>query len=76
VLFGIPATTPETGFGYIKAARGEEGDSLVPGAYRVMQFVEKPDHTRASEFVRNGGYYWNSGMFLFRASRYLDELRS
>ncbi|WP_068826874.1 mannose-1-phosphate guanylyltransferase/mannose-6-phosphate isomerase [Pseudomonas sp. BMS12] len=76
VLFGIPASSPETGFGYIKAARGEEGDSLVPGAYRVMQFVEKPDHARASEFVRNGGYYWNSGMFLFRASRYLDELRS
>ena len=76
VLFGVPASAPETGFGYIKAARGEEGDSLVPGAYRVMQFVEKPDHARASEFVRNGGYYWNSGMFLFRASRYLDELRA
>jgi mannose-1-phosphate guanylyltransferase/mannose-6-phosphate isomerase len=76
VLFGIPANSPETGFGYIKAARGEEGDDLVPGAYRVMQFVEKPDAVRASEFVRSGGYYWNSGMFLFRASRYLDELRA
>ncbi|NMY41179.1 mannose-1-phosphate guanylyltransferase/mannose-6-phosphate isomerase [Pseudomonas sp. WS 5013] len=76
VLFGIPANSPETGFGYIKAARGEDGDDLVPGAYRVMQFVEKPDAMRASEFVRSGGYYWNSGMFLFRASRYLDELRA
>ena len=76
VLFGIPAHSPETGFGYIKAARGEEGDGLVPGAYRVQQFVEKPDHERASEFVRSGGYYWNSGMFLFRASRFLEELRS
>lgn len=76
VLFGIPANSPETGFGYIKAARGEDGDDLVPGAYRVMQFVEKPDAVRASEFVRSGGYYWNSGMFLFRASRYLDELRA
>lgn len=76
VLFGIPADRPETGFGYIKAARGEEGETLVPGAYRVKQFVEKPDPVRASEFVRSGGYYWNSGMFLFRASRYLDELRS
>ncbi|MBD9416656.1 mannose-1-phosphate guanylyltransferase/mannose-6-phosphate isomerase [Pseudomonas sp. PDM16] len=76
VLFGIPANSPETGFGYIKAARSEDGDDLVPGAFRVQQFVEKPDHERAAEFVRSGGYYWNSGMFLFRASRYLDELRS
>ncbi|WP_374323473.1 mannose-1-phosphate guanylyltransferase/mannose-6-phosphate isomerase [Aquipseudomonas alcaligenes] len=76
VLFGIPANSPETGFGYIKAARGDDGDDLVPGAYRVMQFVEKPDAMRAAEFVRSGGYYWNSGMFLFRASRYLDELRA
>lgn len=76
VLFGIPAKTPETGFGYIKAGRGSAEDSLVPGAHRVMQFVEKPDHDRASDFVRSGGYFWNSGMFLFRASRYLDELRN
>ncbi|MBB2496145.1 mannose-1-phosphate guanylyltransferase/mannose-6-phosphate isomerase [Aquipseudomonas ullengensis] len=76
VLFGIPAQTPETGFGYIKVGRSEEGDSLIPGAHRVMQFVEKPDHARAAEFVRSGCYFWNSGMFLFRASRYLDELRS
>ena len=76
VLFGVPATSPETGFGYIKAARGQEGDYLVPGAHRVMQFIEKPDAQRAAEFVRSGGYYWNSGMFLFRASRYLDELRT
>ncbi len=76
VLFGIPADRPETGFGYIKAGRSEDDDGLAPGAYRVTQFVEKPDALRASEFVRSGGYYWNSGMFLFRASRYLDELRS
>ena len=76
VLFGIPAERPETGFGYIKAARCEDHDALIPGAYRVEQFVEKPDISRASEFVRSGGYYWNSGMFLFRASRYLDELRN
>lgn len=76
VLFGIPADRPETGFGYIKAGRSEDDDGLAPGAYRVTQFVEKPDSLRAGEFVRSGGYYWNSGMFLFRASRYLDELRS
>jgi len=76
VLFGIPAERPETGFGYIKAAPGNARDSLIPGAWRVEAFVEKPDSVRASEFVRSGGYYWNSGIFLFRASRYLDELRS
>ncbi|RJG09701.1 mannose-1-phosphate guanylyltransferase/mannose-6-phosphate isomerase [Pseudomonas cavernicola] len=76
VLFGIPAERPETGFGYIKTAGSDSDSALIPGAYRVEQFVEKPDIVRASEFVRSGGYYWNSGMFLFRASRYLDELRS
>ncbi|WP_437880552.1 mannose-1-phosphate guanylyltransferase/mannose-6-phosphate isomerase [Pseudomonas sp. LRF_L74] len=76
VLFGVPATTPETGFGYIKAGRNEANELLPPGAYRVTQFVEKPDAIHASEYVRSGGYYWNSGMFLFRASRYLEELRS
>lgn len=74
-LFGIPAERPETGFGYIKAARSDSDSELISGAYRVEQFVEKPDVARAREFVRSGGYYWNSGMFLFRASRYLDELR-
>ncbi|WP_137817260.1 mannose-1-phosphate guanylyltransferase/mannose-6-phosphate isomerase [Pseudomonas sp. 2FG] len=77
VLFGIPAERPETGFGYIKAGRSDDGaGDLVPGAYRVKQFIEKPNHERAREFVRSGGYYWNSGMFLFRASRFLDELRA
>ncbi|TWC35586.1 mannose-1-phosphate guanylyltransferase (GDP) /mannose-6-phosphate isomerase type 2 [Pseudomonas sp. SJZ079] len=76
VLFGIPAERPETGFGYIKAARHEDTAALIHGAYRVEQFIEKPDIARASEFVRSGDYYWNSGMFLFRASRYLEELRT
>ncbi|WP_110948610.1 mannose-1-phosphate guanylyltransferase/mannose-6-phosphate isomerase [Pseudomonas bohemica] len=72
VLFGVPATKPETGYGYIKST----ADALLPeGVSRVAQFVEKPDEKRASEFVEAGGYYWNSGMFLFRASRYLEELK-
>jgi len=69
--FGIVPTAPETGYGYIR--RG----SAVPGAedgYRVERFVEKPDADTASAFLRDGGYYWNSGMFLFRAARYLSEL--
>ena len=74
VLFGVPAERPDTGFGYIKATRAGDADSMHPGAYRVSHFVEKPNAELARELVRTGGYYWNSGMFLFRASRYLDEL--
>jgi mannose-1-phosphate guanylyltransferase/mannose-6-phosphate isomerase len=67
--FGVLPNTPETGYGYIR--RGERvGDS-----YRIAQFVEKPDLTRARQFLDSGDYYWNSGMFMFRARRYLDELQ-
>ncbi|NBA96218.1 mannose-1-phosphate guanylyltransferase/mannose-6-phosphate isomerase [Pseudomonas sp. R5(2019)] len=72
VLFGVPATKPQTGYGYIKS----NNDALLPeGVSRVAQFVEKPDKKRANEFVQAGGYFWNSGMFLFRASRFLEELK-
>jgi len=74
VLFGIPATRPETGFGYIKCDLSER-DGLPNGVNRVMQFVEKPDEARAQQFVESGDYFWNSGMFLFRASVFLDELK-
>jgi mannose-1-phosphate guanylyltransferase/mannose-6-phosphate isomerase len=66
--FGIVAATPETGYGYIQ--RGPASGA----AYRIARFVEKPDAARAAEFVKSGEYYWNSGMFMFRARRYLDEL--
>ena len=71
VTFGIVPTKAETGYGYIKrgAAMGETQD-----AYTVAQFVEKPDQTTAEHYLESGDYYWNSGMFLFRASRYLAEL--
>ena len=67
VTFGIVPTAPETGFGYIQAQAGE-------GVRKVLRFVEKPDATTAQSYLDAGGYYWNSGMFLFRASRYLGEL--
>ena len=67
VTFGIVPTGPETGYGYIKAAAGE-------GARAVERFVEKPDLATATDYVASGQYYWNSGMFLFKASRYLQEL--
>jgi mannose-1-phosphate guanylyltransferase/mannose-6-phosphate isomerase len=67
VTFGIVPTAPETGFGYIQAEAGE-------GTRKVLRFVEKPDAATAQSYLDAGGYYWNSGMFLFRASRYLTEL--
>jgi mannose-1-phosphate guanylyltransferase/mannose-6-phosphate isomerase len=68
VTFGIVARTPETGYGYIR--RGSGAGPIYP----IAQFVEKPDVERAKGFVAAGDYYWNSGMFLFKARRYLDEL--
>lgn len=67
VTFGIQPTAPETGYGYIKATAGE-------GPRAIERFVEKPDLATAEAYVASGEYYWNSGMFLFRASRYLEEL--
>ncbi len=67
-VFGIPPTTPETGFGYIR--RGEE-----KGAFALVDcFVEKPDRKRAALYLTEGGYFWNGGMFLFRIQDMLDEL--
>jgi len=68
VTFGIVANAPETAYGYIR--RGEANGP----AYRVAQFTEKPPLDVAQQFVASGDYYWNSGMFVFKASRYLAEL--
>ncbi len=69
VTFGIVPTSAHCGYGYIK-----RGEALASG-FSVDQFVEKPDQETADKYVSEGGYYWNSGMFLFRASRYLEELK-
>jgi len=68
VTFGIVPDRAETGYGYIEAQ--PQGDAVVP----VSSFVEKPDHGTAREFVAGGRHFWNSGMFLFTASAYLDAL--
>src|SRR6478735_11836631 len=70
VTFGIVPTTPETGYGYIKRSGGADAS----GAHPIEKFIEKPDAARAGAFLQAGGYYWNSGMFLFQAARYLSEL--
>ena len=72
VTFGIVPTSPNTGYGYIRRGTPE---AATPQAYAVTEFVEKPDEARARMFLERGDYYWNSGMFLFSARRYLEELR-
>jgi len=71
VTFGIQPQGPETGYGYIC---GGAALSEVPAAYQVARFVEKPDRATAETYLAAGGYTWNSGMFLFSAARYLEEL--
>jgi len=71
--FGIVAATPETGYGYIRKG-AQLADSA--GAYEVAAFVEKPDLATAQQYVDSGDYFWNSGMFLFRASDFLKELQA
>ncbi len=68
VTFGIVPSAPETGYGYIRRGGG------VGPIYPIVQFVEKPDVALAKQFVAAGDYLWNSGMFLFQARRYLQEL--
>jgi len=68
VTFGVVPDRAETGYGYIRRGSG------VGPAYPVQKFVEKPDAETAARYVASGDFYWNSGMFLFRARTYLDEL--
>lgn len=68
VTFGIVPTAAETGYGYIQ--RGAKFDD----GFKVANFVEKPDAVTATQYLSSGEYYWNSGMFMFRAKRYIEEL--
>ncbi len=73
VTFGIVPTEAETGYGYIHAGNVEEM-SAAAEAFPVLGFTEKPDERTAHDYLASGEYLWNSGMFLFQASRYLEEL--
>ena len=70
VTFGIVPTFPATGYGYVKAAGSE-----IDGAFTLERFVEKPCLEKAQEYLASGEYAWNSGMFVFKASTFLDELK-
>jgi mannose-1-phosphate guanylyltransferase/mannose-6-phosphate isomerase len=69
VTFGIVPDAPETGYGYIR-----RGAALDADVFAVSHFAEKPDLATANAYVASGDYFWNSGMFVFRADRYLEEL--
>jgi mannose-1-phosphate guanylyltransferase/mannose-6-phosphate isomerase len=72
VTFGITASRPETGYGYIKGGKALPGSD---GAFEVAGFVEKPDRVRAEAYLKSGDYSWNSGLFLFPAALLLSELQ-
>ncbi|MCW8951574.1 MAG: mannose-1-phosphate guanylyltransferase/mannose-6-phosphate isomerase [Rhodospirillales bacterium] len=71
VTFGVTPSRPDTGYGYMKRGVALEG---AEGCFAIEKFVEKPDRATAESYLADGLYYWNSGMFLFSARRYLDEL--
>ncbi|MEM6329994.1 MAG: mannose-1-phosphate guanylyltransferase [Planctomycetota bacterium] len=80
VTFGIPPTYPAEIFGYIKSNRMDLDPDMPmfadgPVAFAVEEFREKPDAATAAEYVRSGDYYWNSGIFVWRAATILDALR-
>lgn len=72
VTFGVVPTHAETGYGYIKAISNKKNKQET--AYPIQKFVEKPDLVTAKRYLKSGHYYWNSGMFVFKASVYLAEL--
>ena len=71
VTFGIVPIVAETGYGYIK-----RGTSQSDTVFKVDSFVEKPDLVTAQAYLDSGEYYWNSGMFMFKASQYIEELKA
>lgn len=72
VTFGIVPSHPETGFGYIHRGASISGGETT---FTVSSFVEKPDMATAQKYLESGEYYWNSGMFLFKANSFIDELK-
>ncbi|EMG7852765.1 mannose-1-phosphate guanylyltransferase/mannose-6-phosphate isomerase [Enterobacter hormaechei] len=70
ITFGITPSHPETGYGYIK-----KGDEISDGFFVVNEFVEKPNKDKANEYISEGMYLWNSGMFMFKPSVYLSEIK-
>jgi len=75
VTLGLTPSRPETGFGYIKLGEPIDGPGKTHSSYAVDRFVEKPDRETAESYLESGDYYWNSGMFVFKASTILGEIK-
>ena len=76
VTFGVMPSRVETGFGYIKVTINRNGKLKSDIVYEVDKFVEKPDQKLAEEYIESGDYLWNSGMFMFHAKLYLNEIKN
>lgn len=74
VTFGIEPGRPETGYGYISAKEAWPISGAAGVGRKIQRFVEKPDLATATTYVESGNYFWNSGMFVFKASKYVEEL--
>jgi mannose-1-phosphate guanylyltransferase len=72
VTLGIEPTYPSTGYGYIESGKLLKGKCELP-VYEVIRFIEKPDEQKARQFLTKGGYFWNSGMFIWKVDRILEE---
>jgi len=72
ITLGIKPTFPETGYGYIQIEEGFENSKL---CFKVKRYVEKPDRQKAEEYLKDGGYFWNSGMFIWKTRTFWDALR-
>ncbi len=74
IIFGVPPTYPATGYGYIKSEKQLDHDEYTP--LKVHEFVEKPEERTAQDFVKDKRYAWNSGMFVFKATAILNEIKN
>tara|TARA_A100001015_G_scaffold320456_1_gene446890 strand:+ start:2881 stop:4320 length:1440 start_codon:yes stop_codon:yes gene_type:complete len=73
VTFGVIPNSPETGYGYIKAEKALDKNELIPS--KILEFTEKPDLQKAREFLETKKYFWNSGIFMFKAKKILNEIK-
>ena len=74
VTIGISPTYPATGYGYVKTCEEITGDKTIR-QFKVERFVEKPNEIKATEYLKQGGFYWNSGLFVFKISVFLDAVK-
>ena len=74
VTIGITPTYPATGYGYVKTGEHVTGNNKI-GQYRVERFIEKPDEETAKKYLQQGGFFWNSGLFIFKISVFLEAVK-